>query len=63
MSNIILILGGGPNVGLSVARVFSTKGSYKTVSVSRTPKEELIKATDLSLILLIPTTSKRSLMK
>ncbi|CAD6441271.1 0ef69fec-2fc4-44f8-be79-e7e7f2f6ccaa [Sclerotinia trifoliorum] len=49
MSNIILILGGGPNVGLNVARVFSTKGSYKTVSVSRTPKGELTKATDLSI--------------
>ncbi|KAJ8058033.1 hypothetical protein OCU04_013206 [Sclerotinia nivalis] len=49
MSKIILILGGGPNVGLNVARVFSSKGSYKTVTVSRSPKEELIKASDLSL--------------
>ncbi|KAM0165755.1 hypothetical protein ACHAQE_002084 [Botrytis cinerea] len=49
MSQIVLILGGGPNVGLNIARVFSSKGSYKTVIVSRNPKEELIKAADLSL--------------
>ncbi|KAM3157108.1 hypothetical protein ABEW05_002300 [Botrytis cinerea] len=49
MSQIVLILGGGPNVGLNIARVFSSKGLYKTVIVSRNPKEELIKAADLSL--------------
>ncbi|THV53626.1 hypothetical protein BGAL_0046g00320 [Botrytis galanthina] len=49
MSKIVLILGGGPNIGLNIARVFSSKGSYKTVIVSRNPKEELIKAADLSL--------------
>ncbi|KAF7882235.1 hypothetical protein EAF00_011751 [Botryotinia globosa] len=49
MSKIILILGGGPNIGLNIARVFSSKGSYKTVIVSRNPKQELIKAADLSL--------------
>ena len=49
MSKIVLILGAGPNIGLNVARVFSSKGSYKTAIVSRNPKEELTKATDLSL--------------
>ncbi|KAF5872154.1 putative uncharacterized oxidoreductase protein [Botrytis fragariae] len=49
MSKIVLILGGGPNIGLNIARVFSSKGSYKTVIVSRNPKEELIKEADLSL--------------
>lgn len=49
MSKIILILGAGPNIGLNIARVFSSKGSYKTVIVSRNPKEEVIKGSDLSL--------------
>ncbi|ESZ90250.1 hypothetical protein SBOR_9363 [Sclerotinia borealis F-4128] len=49
MSKIVLILGAGSNIGLNVARVFSSKGSYKTVIVSRNPKEELIKANDDTL--------------
>ncbi|TGO89997.1 hypothetical protein BPOR_0084g00250 [Botrytis porri] len=32
MSNIVLVPGGGPNTGLNIARVFSSKGSYKTAT-------------------------------
>ncbi|KAM3088714.1 hypothetical protein ACMFMG_000343 [Clarireedia jacksonii] len=48
MSNIALILGAGPNIGLNVARVFSSN-SYKTIVVSRTAKEDLTKSADLTI--------------
>lgn len=47
-SKIILVLGAGPRVGLSVVKQFAQKG-YKTVGVSRTPGEELSKISDLAL--------------
>ena len=46
MSNIILILGAGPNVGFSLLKLFSAKG-FKTAIASRSPKAELSAATDL----------------
>ncbi|PQE22534.1 short-chain dehydrogenase protein [Rutstroemia sp. NJR-2017a BVV2] len=48
MSKIVLILGAGPNIGLNLAQVFSSN-SYKTIVVSRTPKEELTKSADLAI--------------
>ncbi|PQE31464.1 Short-chain dehydrogenase reductase SDR protein [Rutstroemia sp. NJR-2017a WRK4] len=48
MSKIVLILGAGPNIGLNLARVFSSN-SYKTIVVSRTAKEELTKSADLAI--------------
>jgi NAD(P)-dependent dehydrogenase (short-subunit alcohol dehydrogenase family) len=48
MPNIILILGAGPNVGLSLATHFSKNG-FKTAIVSRNPSAELSAAADLTL--------------
>lgn len=45
-SNIILILGAGPNSGLEIIKYFSDK-SYKTVAVARNPSEEISKVADL----------------
>lgn len=45
-SNIILILGAGPNIGLHITKFFHSK-SYHTAVVARNPSEELIKAADL----------------
>lgn len=45
-SNIILILGAGPNLGISIIKYFSSKG-FKTVAVARTPLPELQKISDL----------------
>jgi NAD(P)-dependent dehydrogenase (short-subunit alcohol dehydrogenase family) len=44
--NIILVLAAGPNVGLHVAKHFSTKG-YKTALVARNPGKDIIEAADL----------------
>ncbi|KAF4626633.1 hypothetical protein G7Y89_g11523 [Cudoniella acicularis] len=46
MSDIILILGAGPNVGFSLVKLFSAKG-FKTAIASRSPKAELSAAADL----------------
>lgn len=48
MSNIILILGAGPNVGLFLATHFS-KNSFKTAVVSRNPSSKLSEAADLAI--------------
>ena len=48
MSNIILILGAGPNVGLSLATHFSNNG-FKTAIVSRNPSSKLSEAADLAI--------------
>ena len=45
-SNIILILGAGPNSGYHITKYISDK-SYKTAAVARNPSEELVKAADL----------------
>ncbi|PVH85805.1 NAD(P)-binding protein, partial [Cadophora sp. DSE1049] len=45
-SNIILVLGAGPNVGIHITKYFSEK-AYKTAAVARNPSEEVIKAADL----------------
>jgi NAD(P)-dependent dehydrogenase (short-subunit alcohol dehydrogenase family) len=45
-SNIALILGAGPNVGLATVKYFSEKGD-KTIAVSRNPSEEISKSADL----------------
>jgi NAD(P)-dependent dehydrogenase (short-subunit alcohol dehydrogenase family) len=48
MSDIILILGAGPNVGFSLVKLFSAKG-FKTAIASRSPKAELSAAADLAV--------------
>ncbi|KAG4437898.1 hypothetical protein IFR05_006617 [Cadophora sp. M221] len=45
-SNIILILGAGPNSGYHITKYFSDK-SYKTAAVARNPSDEVVKAADL----------------
>ncbi len=47
-SKVILVLGAGPNVGLSIVKHFSENG-YKTTAVSRNPTAELSKIADLAL--------------
>lgn len=45
-SNIILVLGAGPNIGLHTIKYFSSKG-FKTAAASRNPSAELASAADL----------------
>jgi hypothetical protein len=45
--NILLVLGAGPNVGLSLTQHFSKVGSYKTILVSRNPSPSLKESCDL----------------
>ena len=45
-SNIILILGTGPNVGIHITRHFSENG-YKTAAVARNPSVDVNNAADL----------------
>ena len=45
-SNVALILGAGPNIGLATVKYFSEKG-YKTIAASRNPTEEVSKSADL----------------
>ena len=45
-SNIILILGAGPNVGIHITRHFSEKG-YKSAVVARNPSVDVTNAADL----------------
>ncbi|TVY81724.1 hypothetical protein LSUE1_G002120 [Lachnellula suecica] len=47
-SNIVLILGAGPNIGAATAKYFTEKG-YKTIVVSRNPSEEITKSADLAI--------------
>ncbi|CZR50993.1 uncharacterized protein PAC_00868 [Phialocephala subalpina] len=48
VSKVILVLGAGPNIGISLVKHFAAKG-YKTAGVSRTPTAELKGAADLAL--------------
>lgn len=47
-SKVILVLGAGPNIGMSLIKQFASKG-YKTAGVSRTPTAELKGAATLAL--------------
>ena len=42
-TSVVLILGTGPNVGLSIATKFAAKG-WKVAAVSRSPKDDIKKA-------------------
>ncbi len=45
-TNIVLVLGAGPNTGYQVTKYFSDN-FYKTAAVARNPSEQLVKAADL----------------
>ena len=47
-SPVILILGAGPNLGLSVATKFASE-KWKVAAVSRSPREDMKKVADLVL--------------
>jgi len=47
-SNVILVLGAGPNIGLQTIKYFSSKG-FKTVAVSRNPTHEISSIADLAI--------------